>query len=103
MRFKRLLPPPGPSVWWVAGMNLLGLLVPLVVSALGTLGAYFPIGTHPAFAMLLNGYVAVLLGLGVSAIVLFGGPIYALLAWSWRPFVLSVLFGFRSSLELRSV
>jgi hypothetical protein len=94
MRIKRLLPPPSPSIWWVAATNLLGLLMPMIVAALATVGAYFPIGTHPAFAMLLNGYVVVLLGLGVSAIVLFGGPIYALLAWSWWPFVLSVLFGF---------
>jgi hypothetical protein len=94
MRFKKLLPSPGHSIWWVAGTNLLGLLMPMIVTALATLGAYFPIGTHPAFAILLNGYVVVLLGLGVSATVLFGGPIYALLAWSWRPFMLSLLFGF---------
>ena len=94
MRFKRLLRPPGTSLWWLAGTNLLGLLVPMVISALAILGSYFPIGTHPAFAMFLDGYLLVPLGLGVSAIVLVGGPIYAMLAWSWRPFVLSALFGF---------
>jgi hypothetical protein len=75
------------------GANTLGLLLPVVVAVLATLGAYFPIGMTLPFSHLLNGYTAILLGFGISAVILFGGPVYALLAWSWQPFALAAFFG----------
>ena len=71
---------------------LFGFLLPAVVSAIITLLGFYPVGSALQRSVLWSEFGAFMVTFGVSAIVVAAAPIYALLAWSWRPIVLTSLF-----------
>jgi hypothetical protein len=92
MRFKRILPPPGRSARWLGGATLSGFLVPALVAAIITLLGFYSVGSMLPRSVLWSEFGVFMVTLGVGAIIVAAAPIYALLAWSWRPIVLMLLF-----------
>jgi hypothetical protein len=92
MRFKRLLPPPGRSAWWLGGAILFGFFLPAVVAAIIMVAGFYPIGSILPRSMFWSEFGVFLAVLCIGAIVVALVPLYSLLAWSWRPLVLALLF-----------
>jgi hypothetical protein len=90
-------PVPGHSVWWLGGAMLGGLVWPPALAALLSLAAYYPVGAAlagPLMEIVGSSLGFLLAILALSAALLLAGAIYSLVTWSWRPLVLTLLFGF---------
>ena len=89
-------PVPGHSVWWLGGAMLGGLAWPPALTALLSLAAYYPVGAAlagPLMDIVGNTFGSLLAIIALTAPLLLAGAIYSLVAWSWRPLILSLLFG----------
>jgi hypothetical protein len=91
MKLVRILRPPIGIGWWL-GAVAAGLAVPTAFTVLIILGGYYPIGSWLPASDLLTPWGIVLAIGAIAAGVILAGPAYALLAWSWRPVALAVLF-----------
>ena len=90
-------PVPGRSVWWLGGTMFAGLLWPSAMVALLALTAFYPVGaalSELPMDIVGNTFGSSLTIIGLTAALLLAGAIYSLVAWSWRPLILSLLFGF---------
>ena len=85
------IPVPGRSLWWLASAGAAGLIVPTAIGAATAVLDYYPIGSIlPAgWGFRLSGTLAAIGG--VAVLVVLAGIAYSFLAWSWRPFILSVI------------
>jgi hypothetical protein len=92
MRFKRLLPPPGRSAWWLGGTMLFGFFLPAVGAAVLMVVGFYPIGSSLPRSMFWSEFGAFVAILCIGAVIVAPMPLYSLLAWSWRPLVLALLF-----------
>ena len=90
MTFKRVLRPPGWSVWWVVGAALLGLILPAALAALLMLAGYYPVGSMLPRSVFWTEFGTFLVIDGCAAMILAAALIYSLLAWSWRPLALAL-------------
>jgi len=91
MKLERVLRPPTGFGWWL-GAAALGLAVATALTVLIVLGGYYPIGSWlPASGLLTP--LGIFLAIGATAVAaILAAPVYALLAWTWRPIVLAALF-----------
>lgn len=71
---------------------LFGFLLPTVVAAIVMGAGFYPIGSMLPRSMFWSEFGAFLAVLCIGAIIVAPVPLYSLLAWSWRPLVLAMLF-----------
>jgi hypothetical protein len=91
MKLRRLVSPPGWSMRWIIGAVLLGLILPVILAASVIVAGYYPVGgALPDTSFWSDtGAIAVIFCAGV--LVLAGAPIYAVLAWNWRPLAVALI------------
>jgi hypothetical protein len=92
MKFRRILPPPVRFARWTAAAVASGLLTPVIAVTIITLAAYYPIGSWLPTSALLSKLGVILAIVAIAIIILVAGPVFSMLAWSWRPTVLAVIF-----------
>lgn len=91
MRFRRILPPPGWSGRWFAGAGLCGLIMPAIVGMTIMVVGFHPIGGALPRSMFWSEFGVTLSILTITLVFVTVAPLYALLAWSWRPIVLVLI------------
>jgi hypothetical protein len=77
---------------WFIGAALLGVLLPALLAAITMIAGYCPMGSALPRELPWGHFGVILLIFGMSAIILCAAPIYALLAWHWRPLALGAIF-----------
>ena len=91
MKLRRLISPPGWSTRWIFGAVLLGLIFPTILAASIMLAGYYPVGGALPDTSFWSDTGAIAVIFCAGTLILAVAPIYALVAWSWRPLALALI------------